>query len=494
MCGSDRLARWNIATTLGMVALFANAGCATTTTNLTGEQITNVQQYSEPVSGREVITLQQDGNRLEVHVIRENVNRPMRRVIGYENLVIYREIPTWVTAIAIGGGVAATIGLLLATPMESSTGASSASSILGSQPVLGWSLVGAGTVAILPWLFSSSGTTTATRPFMRAEVDPNGLPNRTAGMPARNVRVELRHNNVTIAARLTDFDGDATFELIEVFPEQALYGTSPWREILVRTAGGASASLSLLDLNQRLADRAWNEFRGAPSADAATSFQRRFPRDPRREMVAGVLASAAEVSDTILTAPPPPNPAPAPASTASDNGRDWVGLVSETDPLERFAAREPADVYVVEARCRLASLQRNATVRQAALDACRRGLETLPPQRSPFEEAVFGRAVQERDAAIVAVAAEAAQTPRVDNEPSGRRGAHRDTGSSLDARLRRAIDRCRDGSASIDNARRAYTILSAMRGQIEAERFNTLRLQINVSCRSSSGAAGVSLP
>lgn len=466
-------------------------GCATTTTNVVGEQINNVERYVDTGVFRDTIQARRDGTRLNARLTHERTNRPMRRVMGYENVVTAREVPAWVTVLAIGGAVAASVGVVLAAPPKDSGGSTTDSSLVGSQPALGWSLIGAGGIAVLPWLFSSSGTSAEARAFARTEAD--GPPSTGGNVPAVNVNVDVIRGHTTVVSARTDADGNVSFDLAEALPPDAIYGMNPWDSVSVRSASGAVTTVGLQDLPHQLAEGAWNEFRSDPTAEAAALFLQRFPRDPRRAQVQRILSDARAAAQS---APPVEVAAPAPAVSA--NARDWIGLSNDPDLLEAFASRDPVDVYVAECRCRLGSLARDPAVRRSSLEQCRRDLATMAPPRTPVEDAVYGRALQERDAAIASVQSVAIeQTTDPDAGRPRRHGARRDDNDhtvGLEARLRAAINRCHDEAASVDNARRAYTVLAAMRPQVDAARYAALRTQINVTCRSTPGAVGVTLP
>lgn len=469
----------------------SSVGCATTTTNVVGEQINNVERYIDTGMFSDTIQARRDGTHLNIRLTHERTNRPMRRVMGYENVVTAREVPAWVTVLAIGGAVAASVGVILAAPPKDSSGATTDSSLVGSQPVLGWSLIGAGGVAVLPWLFSSSGTSAEARAFARTEAD--GPPSTGGIVPAVNVNVDIIRRHSTVVSARTDLDGNVSFDLAESLPPDAIFGTNPWDSISVRSSSGAVTTVGLQDLPRQLAEGTWNEFRASPTPEAAALFLRRFPRDPRRAQIQQILSEARAAAQAAR-----PVELAAPAEAVSANARDWIGLTNDPGQLEAFASRDPVDVYVTECRCRLGALAQDPATRRSSLEQCRRDLATMAPPRTPVEDAVYSRALQERDAAIASFqSAVIEQTPDLDAGRPRRHGARRDDNDrsgGLESRLRAAIDRCHDEAASVENARRAYTILAAMRSQVDAARYGALRTQINVTCRATPGAVGVTLP
>jgi len=425
---------------------------------------------------------------LVAHVVREEVGVPMRRVTGYETVATTTQPAAWLPYVAVGGAVLAGVGALLAfRPSDSSSSSPALESSLGTQPVLGWSLIGVGTVLVLPWLFTTSGTTMSERPFSRDERDPEAAPAQTRSSPAPGVTVHINHDHQTLASQSTSPSGDAAFDLSQLLPETAIYGARPWQELTLRTTSGAQVRHGMVDLPLHLADMEYAGFRTSPTAEQADQFRRRYPNDPRIATLDSLLRVAG------------PEPSTLPSPSLSSNSSDWIGL-SNNDPaaLERFAAREPADVYVAEAQCRLASLQQDPSTRQFALERCRGTLNMFPEPSDALERAVRLRAVQERDAAIAAAeSAVGARAPETEPAPVAARSSttRHDEGErslSLESRLQGAITRCRS-DASVDQARRAYTILRALRDQVDRSRYNAYRTQIDVACHSSSGALGIAL-
>lgn len=466
--------------------MMLGAGCADTTRTVAVRQEVSRQIEMVPGPTRVQLSLRREGADVIATVRRHRTQTAHARVSGYEIVHTTSTMPTWLTVVGLTGLVAAGIGALFVIPPDRSgdSSGSTSSSFLGSQPELGWAMIGTGTVAMIPaaitWM--TLGTRSEQIPFERHEPTPQ--PATSAGSEPIEGAVVVVSHGAELGRRATEADGEARFTLTQLLPPQALYGASVWPSIQV-ASGADRATLSLDPLRQELADRAWNDFEAAPTPASAARFRLQFPGDSRLPDVARIEAQAQR------------------AAPASGSREDWIALPTTREAIESFARREPLDVYVVEARCRLLQVSHDPAEHSDLLSACRAAIDSVSPGADPLEGQLYRRAIQARDDAASASASAARAQPLSDAsadlyglEPvhnGSRRGHGRRGGApaGLEGRVSQQIEACRGGDRNQDHIRRAYNVLLVMRAQGEGARVSPLLVQLNLACGASPASVGI---
>lgn len=467
-----------------VAGMMLGAGCAETTRTIAVRQEVSRQIEMVPGSTRVQLSLRREGAEVVATVRRLRTQSATARVSGYEIVHTTSTMPAWLTVVGLAGLVAAGIGALFVIPPDRSgdSSGSTSSTFLGSQPELGWAMIGTGTVAMIPaaitWM--SLGTQSEQNPFERRE--PIAQPTTSAGAePIVGAMVVVSHGG-ELGRRATDAEGEARFNLTQLLPSQALYGSSVWPSIQV-TAGAERATLSLDPLRQEFADREWNDLDSAPTPAGAARFRLRFPADAR-------LADVARIEAQMQRSEP-----------RNASREDWIALPTTREAIESFARREPLDVYVVEARCRLLQVSHDPAERPELLSACRAAIDSVSPGADPLEGQLYRRAIQARDDAASASAARA--QPLSDASPelygleparhTSRRGRGRREAlpSGLEGRVSQQIEACRGGDRNQDRIRRAYNVLLVMRAQGEGARVSPLLVQLNLACGASPASVGI---